>query len=115
MATIEQILAIDDADVRQVVVPEWGGITVRVACMSAADRAIIERDFSGKRASADPAGFRVAILSACLQGDDGCHLGPSDMIARLLNKSAVAIERLFDAACEVSGLAAGADKEVEKN
>lgn len=115
MATIEQILAIDDSNVRNVVVPEWGDITVRVACMSALDRAAIERDFSGKRASADPAGFRVAILSACLQRDDGAPLGAPEMMTKLLGKSAVAIERLFDAACAVSGLSAGADKEAEKN
>ena len=115
MATIEQILAVSDDGARDVLVPEWGGLAVKVASMSAADRAGIERDFAGKKAAADPAGFRVAVLAACLRGDDGKLLGARDKIAGIMAKSAKAIERLFAVACDISGLTPEAAEAIEKN
>lgn len=115
MATIEQILLIDDLGARDVVVPEWNGLTIRVASMVAADRAAIERDFAGKKAAADPGGFRVAVLAACLLGDDAKPLGTREQIAGLLKKNARAVERLFTVACDVSGLTSEAAEAIEKN
>lgn len=115
MATIEELLALDDTQTREVPVPEWGGVTVNVCSMTAPERAEIERRWANRSAQSDPLNFRTDILTVSLKNGDGKPLGTPDQIKQLMHKNARAIERLFEAACEVSGFSDKDVRELEKN
>lgn len=112
---IEEILALDDVRTERVPIPEWKDVTIRVDSMSATERAKIEKDWSGGKASRDPAGFRVDILHKTLKNDDGTPFGTPEQIKALMGKNGRAIERLFDTACSVSGFSDSDVKTIEKN
>lgn len=116
MKSIEEILATDDAHHEDVEIKEWEA-TLRVYSMSAEERSDIEKLFSGKAtAASDPGGFRAAILQRSLKKDDGkTPLGTPDQIKLLMKKNAECVERLFEAACRVSGFTKKDVKELEKN
>lgn len=103
IANIEDILKMDDAHRESVEVPEWNKSHISVCSMTALERAEIERRWSKKDATTDPAQFRADVLERCLKTPDGKPLGTSEQIMQLMGKNANAIERLFEAACRVSG------------
>lgn len=113
--TIETILAMDDAHRTTVTVKEWKDAKVDVCSMTATERSDIEKRWANKRASGDPAGFRRDILERSLKKPDGSPLGTSEQITALMQKNARAVEQLFEAACEVSGLTKKDVEELEKN
>lgn len=113
--SIEQILAMDDAHRTTVAIPEWKDAKIDVYSMTATERADIERRWANKRAQADPAGFRGDILERSLKKPDGSPFATADQIKQLMGKNANAVERLFEAACEVSGFTKKDVEELEKN
>ena len=114
MISIEDVLAKDDAHRESVRVEEWGA-DVTIISMTAQERSDIEKKYSGVKASSDPAGFRLDILSRSIKKDDGSPWGTPEQFKALLNKNASAIETLFEKACEVSGFSKKDVKELEKN
>ncbi len=110
MKTIEDILKLDDAHRTTVTVPEWGDAEVVVVSMTAAERADVEKRWAKKDASTDPAAFRLDILTPCLR-----QWATPDQVKQLLGKNARAVERLFEAACKVSGFAKEDMEEQRKN
>lgn len=113
--TIDQILLLDDSHKRTVAVPEWNGAEILVASMTATERADIEKRWSNRRATNDPAGFRQDILERSLKNEDGTPFGTPDQIKSLMGKNAAAVERLFEAACEVGGFTTKDVEALEKN
>lgn len=104
----EQILGADDRKVEDVPVPEWGG-AVRVRALSGSDRDAYEagivqirsdgsRNFSLRNA-------RARLVSLAVIGEDGERLFSEVDLEALGDKSAVALERVFDVARSLSGLA----------
>lgn len=112
---IDDILKMDDAHKEIVCVPEWGNAELVVWSMTAAERSEIEKRWSSKPAGSDPLGFRRDVLARTLKAADGSPLGTPEQIDQLMNKNARAIERLFEAACRVSGLMKSDVEELEKN
>lgn len=114
MISIEDVLAKDDAHRESVRVDEWG-VDVTIISMTAQERADIEKKYSGGKAINDPAGFRLDILSRSIKKDDGSPWGTPEQFKALLGKNSSAVEKLFEAACEVSGFTKKDVKALEKN
>lgn len=103
----DEVLKLDDSNRETVDIPEWGGIRIVVESMTAQERADIEKRWAKKEASSDPAAFRIDVLTPCLR-----KWATAEQVKQLLGKNSRAVERLFEAACRVSGFAREA---VEKN
>ena len=114
MKSIEEILATDDAHRETIEVPEWG-TAITVVSMTALERADIERAWSKKEASSDPAKFRCDVLSRSIKNGDNKPWGTPEQFASLMGKNAEVIERLFESACRLSGFSGRDVKELEKN
>lgn len=110
----EQILGAPDRKTEDVSVPEWGG-TVRVRSLSGAERDAYEagivqlRGDGSRQFTLANARSRLVSLSVC--GEDGERLFSDADIARLGEKSATALERVFDVARRLSGLS---DEDIEE-
>lgn len=118
LLTKDQILEAVDLKTSEVKVPEWGG-SVRVRTMSGADRdaweasmVVVQPDGS-RRANMES--MRAKLVALTVVGEDGNPLFCLDDVARLTQKSAAALDRVFDAAQKLNGLGAHAEAEAVKN
>ena len=110
MLSREQILSADDRKTEDVEVPEWGG-TVRVRALSGAERDAYEaglvqlRSDGTRRLTMQNARARLVSLSLC--DEQGNRLFSDADVSELGDKSAAALERVFDVASRLSGLTDG--------
>jgi len=116
MLTADQILAIDDIEIREVPVPEWNGaVHLRVmdgASRDAYDRALINRK-NDKRF--ESIGIRAKLLGYTICDAAGMLIFTEAQIPELALKSGAVLARLFDIACEMNGIGARAEAQAEKN
>lgn len=101
MLTREQILQANDLRTMEVEVPEWGG-TVRVRTMTARERQKYQgiiADSKGKM----PGNFIEQFCQICLVDENDKQLFTGDDLQKLGEKSAVALNRVFEAALELNG------------
>ncbi len=113
----DDILKADDLPTRKVEVPEWGGI-VLVRGLTGAQRDAFEMMFLNWRDKnqASLENFRATLAAWCIVDEDGKRLfNDTSDVHRLAQKSARALERVFDAARELSGLTAQDVEELTKN
>lgn len=113
----EAILAADDRQYDDVEVPEWGG-TVRVRGMSGAQRddyeaSIIEQRGNDRKVNLRNA--RAKLVARCVVDEDGRTMFTTEDISALGRKSAVALERIFDAARRLSGMTEGDVERLAEN
>jgi hypothetical protein len=94
--TAEQILAADDAGLKKVAVPEWGG-DVYVRVMSVGERDEYERMWIGKRETGIE-NFRTQYLARVLCDEKGALLFTRDQVSKLAGKSGAVMSRLFEVA-----------------
>lgn len=103
----EQILGAQDRKTEDVEVPEWGG-TVRVRALSGAERDAYEAGIVQLRGDGSQQwtlkNARARLVSLSLCGEDGERLFSESDIGVLGEKSATALERVFDVARHLSGL-----------
>lgn len=107
LLTREQILGADDRETQDVSVPEWGG-TVRVQSLSGAERdayeaGILQVKGDGTR-KFTLANARARLASLAIISEDGTRLFSEADVNALGEKSASALERVFDIAAKLSGL-----------
>lgn len=107
LLTKDAILAADDRRTEDVPVPEWGG-SVRVRALSGKERdayesAIVQVSGNGDR-KVTMENIRARLVSLTVVGEDGERLFSDADISALGDKSAAALERVFDAARKLSGL-----------
>ena len=110
----DQILNIPDIQTEEVVVPEWGGLTVWVRGMSAAERDAFEADLlqgKGKNTSVNYRNMRAKLLVRCVVDAEGNRIFNPDDVGRLGQKSAKALTRRYNIATELSGVS---DEDVEE-
>lgn len=103
----DAILAAEDRPTEDVDVPEWGG-TVRLRALSGAERDAFETsmlDQRGKPTAARLQNFRARLLAASIVGEDGQRLFTDKDVATLGAKSGAVIDRLFERARRLSGMA----------
>ena len=114
----EQILNVKDYDVREVDVPEWGGM-IRLKSMSGKERDAFEskcltRNKGGKIFNVD--GLKALLITCVVMNPDNDELMfTSDDIENLNKKSAKVINQLFEVASEMNGLGKEAVDELVKN
>ncbi|HKD37475.1 MAG TPA: hypothetical protein VKB78_11765 [Pirellulales bacterium] len=104
------ILAADDLPREVVRVPEWGG-DVLVRTMTGAERDRFERDFLNDRAT----NIRARTAAATVCDDTGARLFTDAEAAELGEKSAAALDRIFDAAMRLNRITKRDVDDLEKN
>lgn len=110
MLSKEQILGARDHQIREVDVPEWGG-TACVRSLSGASRDRIEAAFMANQTE----GLKALVVAMSLCDADGNLLFGVDEAEQLQEKSGAVLDRLFEAAWEISGLKAGSLEAAEGN
>jgi hypothetical protein len=120
--TLDQIKAVQDQDVVEVDVPEWGG---KIALMGLSS---VERDEwestvtnNGRRQQPDLQNFRARLVARCLYDTDESkrmyevnEMKP-DALAKIIGgKSGKVLNRLFTIAARESGVTEGELEEIEK-
>jgi hypothetical protein len=114
----EAILAARDIQTELVPVPEWGG-SVMVRGLSGRERDAFEASVveqKGKKTEYNLRNVRARFVALCLVDEAGARLftDPADVLL-LGNKSARALERVWDKARELSGLSDEDVEELAKN
>lgn len=115
--TKEAILGINDLQLQEVEVPEWGG-SVYVRGLSGAERDAFEASVveqRGKIAKVNMVNLRAKLLVLTICDEKGEQLFTHADIEALGQKSAVALQRLFDIASSLSGLSAEDAEDLAKN
>lgn len=111
--TKKDILTVDDLQVEEVNVPEWGG-SVLVRGLTARERDQFEDtvvENPGKNASINGDNIRSKLCVLCIVDEDGDRLFDDKDVAALGNKSAAALQRVFEVA---QRLARFTNKDVEE-
>lgn len=113
----EQILGFVDAQHEDVVVPEWGDMTVRVRGLTGQERDAFEDSMTkvkanGKGVSINSANFRARFLVLAIVDDEGNRVFTDGEAPFLGTKSAAAINRLYDVAARLSGMSEADEAEL---
>ena len=109
----EQILKVDDLQFEDVEVPEWGGV-VRVRGLTGTERDAFEEsiiDQRGKKTRVVMANLRAKLVAQSIVDEDGRRLFSERDVGALGEKSAAALQRVFNAAQRLSGIS---DEDVEE-
>lgn len=97
--TFNEVVAIDDLPVEEVLIPEWGedcGVLIRH--LSADEKARIEKTYAKKKAGDDPASFYSLLLKLAMVNEDKSPYFQDDNAARFfLKKNGGAIQRIVNA------------------
>lgn len=113
----EAILGASDITTEDVAVPEWGG-TVRVKGLTAAQRDAFEQSSitgKGRKRDVNLANLRARLVALTVVDDAGEPIfEPSDVRA-LGEKSAAAMDRVYEASMRISGLSSDDIEELTGN
>lgn len=104
------IIGADDRPTKDVSCPEWGG-DVRLRTMSGAERDSFELEYQGT----NRANIRARLIAKCAVDENGKPIFSDKDVAKLGQQSALVLDRLFEAACELNGLGDHDVEEMEKN
>lgn len=118
MATLnrEAILKADDLKRESVDVMEWGG-SVLVKQLTASERDRFESKLfvgDGINRKVNQENLRAKLCALCIVGDDGKRLFTDEDVTALGNKSAGALNRVFEVAQRINGMGAEAVEEAKK-
>ena len=113
LLTKDQILAANDKPTQDIAVPEWGG-DVRIRTMSASERDKWESETYGS-GTVNTVDFRARFVALCIVDDQGARMFSDEDVAKLGEKSAAALQRVFNAAQKLNALTGKDIEELEKN
>lgn len=102
----DAILGAEDLITEDVEVPEWGG-TVRVRMMTGAERDAFEESLSrtkGKSVKTNLANLRARLVAKTVVNEQGKRLFTDAEAGVLGQKSAAALDRVFEAARRLNGM-----------
>lgn len=111
--TKDQILAADDLGLLKLSVPEWGG-DVYIRVMTVGERDAYENEWQRKKDTGVD-DFRTKFLVKCLVDDKGNRLFDNADIAKLSQKSARVMNRVWMAAMDHNSLSDQSIEELAKN
>lgn len=117
LLTRDAILGASDIKTEDVHVPEWGG-TVRVKGLTAAQRDAFEGSSmtgKGKNTDVNFANIRARLASLCIVDESGATIFTSGDVYKLGEKSASALDRVFDVCSRLSGIGEQDIEELSKN
>lgn len=109
----DAILGADDLEYEELDVPEWGG-TVRVRSLSGAERDAYEASMRlqrGKEFIANMANIRAKLVAKCVVDENGERIFTDNDAPALGEKSASALDRIFEVAARLSRIS---DEDVEE-
>lgn len=107
----------DDSKFEDVPVPEWGG-EIRLRGLSGFERDQFEAKSMIKvkgNKEVNHRNLRARLVAACAVNEDGSLMFDTGDVLHLGQKSAVALERLFDVARRLSGMTTADVKEMEED
>jgi hypothetical protein len=113
----EQIKSVSDLETQDVEVPEWGG-TVRLKSLTGAERDRFEAGVvqgQGRNTTVNMQNLRAKLVAQSAIGEDGKPLFTEEDVKWLGEKSAKALNRLFNTAQQLSGLSESDVKELAGN
>ena len=113
----EQIKTVSDLETQDIEVPEWGG-TVRLKSLTGAERDRFEASVvqgQGRNTTVNMQNLRAKPVAQSAIGEDGKPLFTEEDVKWLGEKSAKALNRLFNAAQSLSGLSESDVKELAGN
>jgi len=102
----EEVLNANDIVTEEVEVPEWGG-SVLVRGLTALERDRFEASViqgSGKNTTVKLENARAKLASLTVVGEDGKRLFSQADVAKLSQKSAAALNRIYNVAARLSGI-----------
>ena len=111
--TAAAILAASDSTIKQIDVPEWGG-SVSIRTMTGVERdtwEVYAQSQMGKKV----VNIRAMLAAICLCDADGKRLFTDADATKLADKSAAALDRVYDAAVKLNALSAEEVENIEKN
>lgn len=115
MLTRDQILDLDDFEVEEVEVPEWGG-SVLVRGMTGTERDRFELGMVVHKDKLEElAGLRGKVVSWCTLGEDRTQLFTAKDVERLGRKNSRALDRIYGVAQRLSGVTEKAAKAAEED
>lgn len=115
LLTRDAILGASDIKTEDVKVPEWGGV-VRVRGLTAGERDAFEASMvsiRGQRVDPNFLNVRARLVMASVVNEDGQQMFTQSDIKKLSEKSASAMDRIYDVAQRLSGLSAEDIQELE--
>jgi len=115
--TREEILGAEDILYEDVPVPEWGG-TVRVRGLSGTERDAFEAsivEMRGRKTHVDTRNLRAKLVARAVVGENSQRLFQDGDVRALGEKSAAALNRVFEVAQRLSGLTEADIEELTKN
>lgn len=113
----DAILAANDVQYEDVEVPEWGG-TVRVKSLMGKERDALESSMivgKGKNTNVNLNNLRAKLVARSVVDEDGKRLFSDDDIVALGEKSAAALNRVYEVAQRLSGVTQEDIDELTKN
>jgi len=110
----EQILQADDLKQEAVNTPEWGG-EVLLRELRGRERDAFEEGSMDKQRNVSMANIRARLVAMSAIDDQGERLFTNKEAAQLGDKSATALNRLFEACCRLSGITSADVDKLEKN
>jgi len=117
MLTRDQILSAQDKPIETVDVPEWGG-QVCVRTMGAKERDQWQDSMmegKGKNRKMNLANITASLCVLCMSDENGALLFSRADVAALGEKSAAAMQRVFNAAARLNGITEEDIEELAKN
>jgi len=113
MLSKDEIFACNDVRIEEVSVPEWGG-TVYVKTITAKEQDAWSAEVTDQKKE-NKANFQASFLVMCICNESGELLFDRSDADMLGNKSAGALNKVFNVASGLNGLSPGDVKELEKN
>jgi hypothetical protein len=111
--TKDQILSVDDLGLFRLHVPEWNG-DVFIRVMTVGERDAYENEWQRKKETGVD-DFRTKFLVRCLVDEKGNRLFDNGDVAKLAQKSARVMNRIWMAAMEHNNLSDQSIEELAKN
>lgn len=111
--TKDQILSADDLGLLKVHVPEWSG-DVYIRVMTVGERDAYENEWQRKKETGVD-DFRTKFLVRCIVDEKGSRLFDNGDVAKLAQKSARVMNRIWMAAMEHNNLSEQSIEELAKN
>lgn len=108
------ILEAQDLKFQDVEVPEWGG-TVRVRTMSGAERDAMGAAMVDEGGKVDMHLYRVRLLAMCIVGEDNQRMFSDADVGALAQKSAVALDAVFQVADKLNSITAASVEAAKGN
>jgi hypothetical protein len=110
----EQILQADDLKKQVVEVPEWGG-AVLLRELRGRERDAFEEGSMDKQRNVTMTNMRARLVALSAIDEEGERLFTAKEAVELGDKSATALNRLFEVCCRLSGITSDDVDKLEKN